>query len=271
MLLELLCISKVNIYLPLLKHLLKKYYFVIKRCKYREMSNFKKVIVLLLFAIFSMETNAQVSCIHSDSVLYYKLSLDADIAPSMRYDIINKWLCYLKNQLDYGHPYYHRMKDDFYDKLGKTRHDLEYETASIFGIYSSRLDDQSDCSDYAEALYCYFRKWHNEKAPDEGNERKQLIERLEVFFHDATYLPLIYNTIQKKYHGKISQYVERLYSASLMNSQKKLRSHLMQPSVRKILRDPGWQYSESLYKYEYWLKNHDKINRKEWKKYVFRK
>ena len=231
----------------------------------------RSFFVLLFCALGKFVAFPQASNVLSDSALYYRISLGAEIAPSASYDVMDKWLEYLKNQLDYGRPYYPEMNDDFYDKLGKTRHDLQYEFEANLGTFSVRLDDQSTYSDYVKALSCFFRKWHTDKAPSEVSEKKHLVEKLQVFFREATNLPLIYKTIQKKFHGNVFKYVDYLYSKGFMNNKKKLYAHLQQPSVRKVLRDPGWQFVEALHKYEVWLKDHDKIKRKEWGKYVYRK
>ena len=223
----------------------------------------KYLLLLYILFIGYQKSGAQEPSISSDSSLFYRCQMNAETVVTFDVENIQDWL-YVIKRIERANSGRHSSFRSSFDS------DYEMILNSPFGFYSGLAEDEKSFVNHIQIIQTNYRKYHNSSLAKEAAQKKQMIEKLSAFYRSALFMPTFYGVIEKKFHGDIEKYVDFLYKKSFTNNKKKIERYVKQPSSKRILRDPGWQYSESLYKYEYWLKNHDKINRKEWKKYVFR-
>jgi hypothetical protein len=94
---------------------------------------------------------------------------------------------------------------------------------------------------YAAKLY--FKSYNME------TDKKICKAMLEMFFEDVPkdYHPDIFTTIQKKFKGSISDYVDDLYSKSIFASKDKILEFLTNPDYKKLDKDMGYLAMTSFY------------------------
>jgi len=83
-----------------------------------------------------------------------------------------------------------------------------------------------------------------------STDKKICVALLKMFFEDVSpeFLPDIYETIQKKYKGKIEDYVDDIYTNSIFASKDKILEFLYKPECKKLDKDPGYIFMKSFYK-----------------------
>jgi hypothetical protein len=94
---------------------------------------------------------------------------------------------------------------------------------------------------YAAKLY--FKNYNLE------TDKKICKALLEMFYEDVPkdYHPEIFTTIQKKYKGDISLYVDDLFSKSIFSSKDKILEFLTSPDYKKLDKDMGYIAMNSFY------------------------
>lgn len=82
-----------------------------------------------------------------------------------------------------------------------------------------------------------------------GTEKKILIAVLETYRNNLpeSSLPEIYNTINKKYKGSVSKYVDYIFSKSFLVSKDRFDAFIKNPSLKKLENDPANKLTNSLY------------------------
>lgn len=94
---------------------------------------------------------------------------------------------------------------------------------------------------YAAKLY--FKNYNME------TDKKICQALLEMFYEDVPkdYHPDVFTTIQKKYKGEISSYVDELFSKSIFASKDKILEFLSKPDYKKLDKDIGYLTMISFY------------------------
>jgi len=94
---------------------------------------------------------------------------------------------------------------------------------------------------YAAKLY--FKNYNME------TDKKICQALLEMFYEDVPkdYHPDVFTTIQKKYKGEISSYVDELFSKSIFASKDKILEFLSKPDYKKLDKDIGYLTMTSFY------------------------
>ena len=94
---------------------------------------------------------------------------------------------------------------------------------------------------YAAKLY--FKNYNME------TDKKICQAMLEMFYEDVPkdYHPDVFATIDKKYKGEISSYVEELFSKSIFASKDKILDFLSKPDYKKLDKDIGYLTMISFY------------------------
>lgn len=94
---------------------------------------------------------------------------------------------------------------------------------------------------YAAKLY--FKNYNME------TDKKTCLAMLEMFYEDVPkeFHPDVYTTIQKKFKGDISLYVDDMFSKSIFASKDKILEFLTKPDYKKLDKDPGYLAMTSFY------------------------
>lgn len=98
-------------------------------------------------------------------------------------------------------------------------------------------------------LEAQFEAMHKDEAAFERG-KQELVERLTAYSKEAKEHPVFFAEIATKFGGDIRQYVEYLYSESIMGNRKKFKNFMQKPYPWTIQRDPGFQFTLGLLLYE---------------------
>ncbi len=95
---------------------------------------------------------------------------------------------------------------------------------------------------YAAKLY--FKNYNM------ATDKKICLAMFDMFFTDVPkdFYPDIYASIQKKYKGDITAYVNEIYDKSIFASKDKILDFLVKPDYKKLDKDIGYVTMESFYK-----------------------
>ena len=110
---------------------------------------------------------------------------------------------------------------------------------------------------WSEALRGAFHSVHN-KDYDHEVDRKVAKVLFPLFEEMAKgEMPSFYETIRKKYKGRVEAYVDDLYDNSIFSSEKNLEKFLKKPTVKAIERDLAKAYSSG--KWDFYHKMQDRL------------
>ena len=110
---------------------------------------------------------------------------------------------------------------------------------------------------WSEALRGAFHSVHN-KDYDHEVDRKVAKVLFPLFEEMAKGdMPSFYETIRKKYKGRVEAYVDALYDNSIFSSEKNLEKFLKKPTVKAIERDLAKAYSAG--KWDFYHKMQDRL------------
>ena len=110
---------------------------------------------------------------------------------------------------------------------------------------------------WSEALRGAFHSVHN-KDYDHEVDRKVAKVLFPLFEEMAKgEVPSFYETIRKKYKGRVEAYVDALYDNSIFSSEKNLEKFLKKPTVKAIERDLAKAYSAG--KWDFYHKMQDRL------------
>lgn len=225
-------------------------------------------ILLILFTKSYAQTGAGFTAYSKrDSVLFYNLGLDKKVCPMLDFDKTYKCYQFLKRFRVWERSLsaYSGNKRDFFDV------DEEYESLSNFG--SSWQYEYAEGDTNWKTFAPEFQKAYDAKhgqAYNEEKEKRELVGRLEAFSKQATYKPLFFRIIDKKYKGSVALYVDDLYGKSMMTNSKKFRKFLRNPSYKRLDKDMGAQMSIAIKMYQIWLENRSRITPEKMGLFVYR-
>lgn len=83
-------------------------------------------------------------------------------------------------------------------------------------------------------------------------ESARLAARLSAFRDTAKVLPPIFATIMTEFDGDIRRYTDHLFGHSAVTSRRAFRKLLRRPTMRRMARDPGFQFVVSKLVYQTW-------------------
>lgn len=118
---------------------------------------------------------------------------------------------------------------------------------NLLGLLSEKDADQTAIENAIENLRTSAEGFYkNYNAP---TDRKVTAAMLDLYFHDVDkeYHPEILAGINKKYKGDFEKYARDLFKKSIFTSEKSLKAFLVNPSRRKLQRDPALQLALSTY------------------------
>ncbi|MFP4367788.1 MAG: S46 family peptidase [Bacteroidales bacterium] len=118
---------------------------------------------------------------------------------------------------------------------------------NLLGLLSEKDADQTAIENAIENLRTSAEGFYkNYNAP---TDRKVTAAMLDLYFNDVDkeYHPEILAGINKKYKGDFEKYARDLFKKSIFTSEKSLKAFLVNPSRRKLQRDPALQLALSTY------------------------
>jgi len=106
-------------------------------------------------------------------------------------------------------------------------------------------DIQQSISEMLEYTNNYFKDY------DIETDKKLFSGMLEIMYNDCMkeYYPNLFNEIKNKYNGVIQKYTDYIYSKSIFSNEnaiKKLLTDYKPTDKKKILKDPAYQYFNSI-------------------------
>lgn len=202
-----------------------------------------------------------------DSMLFYRLGFDKEICPVLDFEKTYKCYHFLKRMRAWercGSPYSSgartfSSRDEEYEQIIHWGGPWQYEYAEGDTNWKTFVPE--------------FQKAYDAKhgqAYNEEKEKRELVSRLEAFSKQATYKPLFFRIIDKKYKGSVALYVDDLYGKSMMTNSKKLRKFLRNPSYKRLDKDMGAQMSIAIKMYQIWLENRSRITPEKMGLFVYR-
>ena len=110
---------------------------------------------------------------------------------------------------------------------------------------------------WSEALRGVFHSVHNKDYNHEVD--RKVAKVLFPLFEEMAKgdMPSFYETIRKKYKGRVEAYVDDLYDNSIFSSEKNLEKFLKKPTVKAIERDLAKAYSAG--KWDFYHKMQDRL------------
>jgi hypothetical protein len=118
---------------------------------------------------------------------------------------------------------------------------IAYQTGEL----ESRFDS-ADFNDMIAINKARAEKYYKIFNP---NLEKELLKKmLEVYKNnvESQYFPDYYKTINKKFNGDISRYVDHMFDHSIFSSKEKLMEYLNHPKKKKLVKDPAYVAVNSL-------------------------
>lgn len=122
-----------------------------------------------------------------------------------------------------------------------------------FGRPWERPDDYKDSiRSRLEGLKSYADSLRRCGTFDLDADKARLVAQLTAFRDTATVLPPVFVTIEVDFDGDVQRYADHLYGHSAVTNSRALRKLLRRPTMRRMAKDPGFQFVVSKLMYRLW-------------------
>lgn len=122
-----------------------------------------------------------------------------------------------------------------------------------FGRPWERPDDYKDSiRSRLEGLKSYADSLRRCGMFDLDADKARLVAQLTAFRDTATVLPPVFVTIEVDFDGDVQRYADHLYGHSAVTNSRALRKLLRRPTMRRMAKDPGFQFVVSKLMYRLW-------------------